>query len=150
MKIINGFKSERFVPSVSELNQPTLFDIESSTVEASSSQEEITYTRTKKKHPGRNKLPEHLPVKEIIIEPQEDTEGLVKIGEEISETLDYTPASLVKRRTIRPKYAKANEEGILIGNLPTRPIEKSIAEASLLAHILVSKYVDHLPLYRQI
>lgn len=149
LKLINGFKSERFVSSATLPEQPTLFDIEESSKEETT-QEQITYTRTKKKHPGRNELPEHLPVREIIIEPQEDIEGLVRIGEEVTETLEYTPASLVKRRTIRPKYAKPNGAGIIIGELPSRPIEKSIAEASLLAHILVSKYVDHLPLYRQI
>jgi len=113
-------------------------------------QETITYTREKKKHQGRNALPENLPVREVIIEPEEDTTGLKKIGEEITETLEYTPASLVKRRTIRPKYAKAEGEGILIADLPSRPIDKAIIEACLLAHILVSKYVDHLPFYRQI
>lgn len=64
--------------------------------------------------------------------------------------MEYTPASLIKRRTIRPKYAKKDNEGVLIAELPSRPIDKSIAEACLLAHILVSKYVDHLPFYRQI
>jgi transposase len=150
LKLINGFKSERFVSSAIIENQPTLFDVEASSVETETAKEQISYTRLKKKHPGRNELPEHLPVKEIIIEPEEDVEGLVKIGEEVTETLEYTPANLIKRRTIRPKYAKANGAGIIIGELPSRPIEKSIAEASLLAYILVSKYVDHLPLYRQI
>jgi len=150
LKLINGFKSERFVATDATAVQPTLFDLDATPIEQQPPKEEISYTRTKNKHSGRNKLPEHLPVKEIIIEPAEEVQGLVKIGEEVSETLEYTPASLVKRRTIRPKYAKANGEGIIIGNLPSRPIEKSIAEASLLAHILVGKYVDHLPLYRQI
>lgn len=57
---------------------------------------------------------------------------------------------MIKKRTIRPKYAKKEGEGVLIAQLPSRPLEKSIAEASLLAHILVSKFVDHLPFYRQI
>ena len=149
LKLVNGFKSERFVSSIVS-EQPTLFDLEENTTAAPIETEQVSYTRSKKNHPGRHKLPEHLPIKEIIIEPSESVDGLVKIGEEISETLEYTPASLVKRRTIRPKYAKANGEGIVIGELPSRPIEKSIAEASLLAYILVSKYVDHLPLYRQI
>ncbi len=149
LKLVNGFKSERFVSSIVS-EQPTLFDLEENTTVTPTETEQVSYTRSKKNHPGRHKLPEHLPVKEIIIEPDQPIDGLVKIGEEISETLEYTPASLVKRRTIRPKYAKANGEGIVIGELPSRPIEKSIAEASLLAHILVNKYVDHLPLYRQI
>ena len=149
LRLVNGFKSERFVSSIVS-EQPTLFDLEENTTVTPTETEQVSYTRSKKKHPGRHKLPEHLPVKEVIIEPEQSVEGLVKIGEEISETLEYTPASLVKRRTIRPKYALANGEGIVIGKLPSRPIEKSIAEASLLAYILVSKYVDHLPLYRQI
>lgn len=147
-KLINGSKSERFIsePSQDQLN---LFGESVKPLE-DAPKETITYTREKKKHPGRHALPEHLSVREVIIEPEEDTTGLSKIGEEITETLEYTPASLIKRRTIRPKYAKADGQGVLIGTLPTRPIEKSIAEASLLAHILVSKYVDHLPFYRQI
>ena len=72
-----------------------------------------------------------------------------KIGEEITETLEYTPASLVKKITRRLKYATADNTKILIGKLPTRPIEKGIAEASLLAHIFVQKFIDHLPFYRQ-
>lgn len=150
LKLINGFRSERFSSSLPVPGQPTLFDVPEEAPQETPAKEEITYSRTKTKHQGRNQLPEGLPVREIIIAPEQDVEGLVKIGEEISETLDYTPASLVKRRTIRPKYAKADGQGVLIGELPSRPIEKSIAEASLLAHILVSKYVDHLPLYRQI
>lgn len=150
LKLLNGFKSERFSSSQHLLDQLSLFDL----ADQKSSQEEpekqeISYSRTKTKHKGRNELPEGLPVREVVIEPEQDTEDLVKIGEEITETLEYTPASLIKRRTIRPKYAKADGQGVVIGNLPSRPIEKSIAEASLLAHILVGKYVDHLPLYRQ-
>ena len=148
-KLINGFKSEKFLQEIA-VDQLSLFS-EDTTLEAvETPKETITYTRDKKKHGGRNALPEHLAVREVVIEPEEDTTELMKIGEEVSETLEYTPASLVKRRTVRPKYAKKNGEGILIAELPSRPIDKSIAEACLLAHILVSKYVDHLPFYRQI
>src|SRR5690606_35099179 len=107
-------------------------------------------TRDKKKHPGRHALPENLPVREEIIEPIEDTTGMDKIGEEVTETLEYTPASLVKRRVIRPKYIKKGTSQIIIGELPERPLDKSIAEASLLAYIIMRKYVEHMPLYRQI
>lgn len=147
-KLINGFKSERFISELSQ-DQLSLFSQQPVQPPEETPKETITYTREKKKHPGRNALPEHLPVVEVVIEPQEDTTGLKKIGEAITETLEYTPASLIKKRTIRPKYVKANGQGVLIGSLPSRPIEKSIAEASLLAHILVSKYADHLPFYRQ-
>ncbi len=148
-KLINGFKSESFVTQA-VIDQLSLFGEDTPETAEETPQEIITYTRDKKKHQGRNALPEHLPVREVIIEPEEDTTGLKKIGEEISETLEYTPASLVKRRTIRPKYAKAQGEGVLIADLPSRPIDKAIVESCLLAHILVSKYIDHLPFYRQI
>lgn len=147
-KLINGFKSESFITET-VVDQLSLFG-QATTIVEEPKQETITYTRDKKKHVGRHTLPEHLPVREVIIEPEEDITDLTKIGEEITETLEYTPASLIKRRTIRPKYAKKDNEGVLIAALPSRPIDKSIAEASLLAHILVSKYVDHLPFYRQI
>jgi transposase len=148
-KLIGGFRSESFV-SQTMVDQLSLFSGDPSETVEEAPQETITYTRDKKKHNGRNALPEHLPVREIIIEPEEDTAGLKKIGEEVTETLEYTPASLIKRRTIRPKYAKADGQGVLIAPLPTRPIDKSIAEACLLAHILVGKYIDHLPFFRQI
>jgi len=149
-KLIFGAKSERTVSSEYP-QQPTLFGtIEDKATAVETASETITYNRSKKKHPGRNPLPDTIPTEEVIIEPSIDTEGLTKIGEEITETLKYTPASLIKVRTIRPKYAQKSGEGVLIAELPNRPINKCIAEASLLSSILVNKYVDHLPLYRQI
>ena len=117
--------------------------------------EEITYTRKKNaNHKGRQPLPEHLPVEDVVIEPEEDVTGMKYIGDEVTETVDYIPGSLIKRRYIRRKYVRQeSEEGqseVVIGELPYRPIEKGIAEAGLLAYLLVSKYVDHLPFYRQI
>jgi transposase len=161
-KVIFGRTSERFVPTPVETEQLNLFaKLLEEQAEAEAEQETapvkevITYERNKpqaRAHPGRTPIPEHFPIKEIIIEPEQDTEGLVKIGEERSEWVEYTPASLVKMVIIRPKYAKAEDYGqtkILIGQLPSRPIPKSIAGASLLAYILIAKFVDHLPFYRQ-
>ncbi|MDP5231417.1 MAG: hypothetical protein NWQ38_13575 [Cellulophaga sp.] len=87
LKLINGFKSERFTSLITE--QLSLFEDDSTTAQVAVEQEQISYTREKKKHPGRHKLPDHLPVREVIMEPEESTEGLVKIGEEVSETLEY-------------------------------------------------------------
>ncbi len=64
--------------------------------------------------------------------------------------MEYFPPVLKVNKYIRPKYAKQDAEGVLIGRLPSRPIEKGIPSPALFAHILISKYVDHLPLYRQI
>lgn len=151
-KALYGKKSERFVPDPVVENQARLFEAEQSAgIQVVEDLEEITYQRKKtKNHPGRNKIPDHLPTREVIIEPDEDTTGMVKIGEEISITLEYTPASLVKVITRRLKYALPDEGGILIGQLPSRPIPRGIPEASLLAYIIIAKFVDHLPFYRQI
>jgi transposase len=152
-KLIFGANSERHVSSSTDVNQMSLFEQELSVAQTEEvPTQSITYDRkvSSDKHEGRNKIPSHLPVIEEIIEPNEDTTGVVKIGEEITETLEYTPASLVKKVIRRPKYARPNGEGIIIGGLPSRPIDKGIAEASLLSHIIVSKFCDHLPFYRQI
>jgi len=80
-KLINGFKSESFVTQA-VIDQLSLFGEDPVEEIEEAPQETITYTRDKKKHQGRNALPENLPVREVIIEPQEDTTGLKKIGEE--------------------------------------------------------------------
>jgi len=109
-KLIFGAKSERTV-TVDNTYQPTLFAPMEDTVTVVEPEcETITYKRSKKKHPGRNPLPENIPTEEVIINPSTDIDGLTKIGEEITETLKYTPASLVKVRTIRPKYAQEGGE----------------------------------------
>ena len=153
-RLIFGSKQERFVPT--ENPEQLALDLAQEAVneELVVVKETITYDRKKKAHPGRTKLPENLPTEDIIIEPEEDTSEMERIGEEITETIDYQPGILLKRRYIRPKYARKTEvEGqptVIIGTLPDRPIPKGIPEAGLLAHLLVSKYVDHLPFYRQI
>lgn len=156
-RLVYGSKSEKFKSSEVPAEQLNLFadpSQEQTVVEAT---EQITYERKKKSnHKGRNELPSHLPVKEIVIEPEEDTTDMVKIGTLISETLDYTPASLIKVVTIRPKYIAKEatcEEGnvnFIVAPMPWRPIDKAIAESGLLAHLIVSKFIDHLPFYRQI
>jgi transposase len=150
-RMIFGQKRERFVPVASpeQLDMP-LDDDKTETVTVQT--EEISYTRTKKKvktpH-GRKPLPAHLPRKDIVIEPDQDTADLKKIGDEVTEELEYEPGKMYVNRYIRPKYALPEDEGVIIADLPTRPIEKGIAGSGLLSHVLISKYVDHLPLYRQ-
>ena len=116
--------------------------------------ETITYEREKRSgtsnHKGRLPFPEHLPRVDEIHEPKEDVSGMIKIGEEVTERLDCDPGRLFVTRIIRPKYAKENKEGIVIADLPSSPIEKGKVGASVLALIIIQKYVDHLPLYRQI
>jgi transposase len=149
-RLIFAQKRERFIAS--DESQLVLgLDIQAR--EELQEMEHIAYDRRKvKKAPtphARQALPSHLPRKDIIIEPDEDTSGLKKIGEEVTEELEYKPGKFYVNRYIRPKYAQEGDEGVIIAALPSRPIEKGVAGPGLIAHVSISKYVDHLPLYRQ-
>jgi transposase len=72
-----------------------------------------------------------------------------QIGEDVAEVLDYVPARFRVIQHVRPKLACPVCERIVQVPAPSRPIERGLAGAGLLAHVLVSKYADHLPLYRQ-
>ncbi len=115
-----------------------------------------TTIKEDKRKPGRKKLPKELPREQIIYDITEEEKRcgcgcqLSKIGEEKSEQLDYIPAKLQVIEHVRYKYAcKGCEETVRCAKLPNKPIPKANATAGLLAQIMVSKYVDHLPLYRQ-
>jgi transposase len=100
------------------------------------------------------RLPENLPVVEEVIEPElvkADPEQWRCIGQEVSEQLDYEPARFLRRRTIRRKYVHREDpdRAPVIAPLPERLLDRSLPAPGLLAHILVGKYCDHLPLYRQ-
>lgn len=84
-----------------------------------------------------------------IIEPLDKTDDMVKIGEEVTELLAITPQKFYVKKIIRPKYAKSNKQGVIIAELPSRPIQGGIVDVSLLVMLLLDKYVDHLPIYRQ-
>ena len=107
--------------------------------------------------PQRNRtprLPENLPVVEEVIEPAAVKVAPAEwrcIGQEVSEQLDYEPARFLRRRTIRKKYVhRARLDATpVIAPLPERLQDRSLPAPGLLAHILVAKYCDHLPLYRQ-
>ena len=156
-RLLFGAKRERFIPNRDE-NQMTLpFEVEQQDVPEKQKQV-ITYVREKKKrenHPGRLPLPSHLPVKEITLEPKEDTSGMKCIGREVTDQLEMIPAKLFIKRYIRPKYIKQEDQDSLthsgiIADLPVFPIEKGMAGPGLLAQIMIDKFVDHLPIYRQI
>jgi transposase len=104
--------------------------------------------------PARRPLPEHLPRETRKYPPKQaacpDCGGELKhLGEDISEILEYVPARFKVIRQVRPKLACACCERIVQAEAPSRPIERGMAGPGLLAHVLVSKYCDHLPLYRQ-
>ena len=116
----------------------------------------VVTTSSSKGH-GRRKLPENLKrVTEIVDVPEAvktATGGTwVKIGEEVSEKLDYTPSSLFVRQIVRPKYVVRfadQPDELRIADLPPEAMPKSKAAPGLIADVIVSKLVDHLPLYRQ-
>jgi transposase len=158
-KMIFGSRHERFLPASPQSCQLTL-DLAADVIVPAviTETKEITITKIAAKpfiHPGRMALPAHLRREETILEPACIPEGSRKIGEEITEELDYTPGELFVQKYIRPKYVvpqatdSVNSE-IIIAPVPDRPIDKAMAGPGLLAQIVIDKYVDHLPLYRQI
>jgi transposase len=103
--------------------------------------------------PYRRPLPDHLPREEQIHEPScvcPNCGGAMrKLGEDVTEVLEYVPASFKVLRHVRPKLSCRVCETIVQAPMPSLPIERGRPGAGLLAHVLVSKYADHLPLYRQ-
>ncbi|HVY73773.1 MAG TPA: IS66 family transposase [Puia sp.] len=155
-RLLFGRKSERFLPSAPNAQLDLMQVMAEAALPAPITREvKVVTTKLESKPTGRQALPANLPKVDIVLEPTEDITGLDKIGEEITEQLDYTPGKLQIRRYIRPKYARIKTDGtgytqVVIAPLPDFPIEKGIPAPGLLAQILVDKHVDHLPIYRQI
>ena len=102
---------------------------------------------------SRKPLPDHLERHDAVLSPGEECTrcgGALKVlGEDVTEELEYVPGRFVLNRIIRPRKACKGCEAIVQSALPTRPIERGRPGPGLLAHVLVNKYADHLPLYRQ-
>ena len=105
---------------------------------------------------GRLPIPEHLERVEILIDIPEDKKVSPQTGEplkvitvEVSEKLEYRPGKLIVNVYKRPQYALPNNEGVVCAAMPDSPIAKCKADVGLLSHVIVSKFADHLPLYRQ-
>lgn len=153
-----GSSSERFLP---ENPAQLLLDFagmgelpEEAEAKKKEELQTITYERKKatekeSKKPVREALPEHLERVEIVVEPSNLEEGSVRIGQETSEQLAYQPGKFYVVRTVRPTYALPEEKGVVTAPMPTQALPKSNAHHSLIAHLLISKYMDHLPFHRQ-
>ena len=107
-----------------------------------------------KRQPKRRPLPDHLPREETHLAPPGDRctdcgGRLKRLGEDVTEELEYIPGRFVVKRIVRPRLACSGCETFHQAPLPSRPIERGRPGPGLLAHVLVSKYCDHLPLYRQ-
>lgn len=153
-----GKRAERFVPqdNPSQMYLPG-FEPDSCQPEQSQKQEVPAHQRSKGNRQGQDKiqLPDHLPIETTVLDLHEEEKvcpktgtPLVKIGEEVSDKLAQKAATFFIKRTIRPKYALPEGEGILTALLPDSIIPRCRADESFLAHLLTQKFADHLPLYR--
>lgn len=155
-KLVYGRRSERYVdhpglPFEDEEEPPKPPHVD----EAPDEEHEVVRRKARKR--GIKRLREDLPRDRIVIEIPEDERrcacGTVMdpIGEEVTEELEYQPASFFIREIVRKKYAcKAHEEqGVVTPDLPARPIAKGMPGPGLIAQVLTAKYKDHLPLHRQ-
>ena len=153
-RLLFGAKRERFITENNPQQMMLPFEVQE--LEETPQIEHIEYSREKpkKKHPGRIALPDHLPVEEIVLEPKEDITGLECIGKQVTDKLELVAAKLFIKRYIRPKYIQNSEDGLsskgIIAELPSFAIDQGVASESLLAQVMVDKFVDHLPTYRQV
>jgi transposase len=149
-----GRKSERLDHQIEQL-ELQLEELEATPERsATSAAETIQPQCVAAKRPARRPLPEHLPRETQTHAPAhtacpECGGALRPLGEDVSEILEYVPAQFKVIRQVRPKLACSCCDAIVQAPAPSRPIERGLAGPGLLAHVLVSKYADHLPLYRQ-
>ena len=151
-----GRKSEKLSQQIEQL-ELRLEELQAKPDENASQpqkQHPSTFSPASAAKPARRALPDHLPRQTQRHDPKEsacpDCGGELRtLGEDISEMLEYVPASFLVVRHVRPKLSCTKCDRIVQAAAPSRPIERGVAGPGLLAHVLVSKYTDHLPLYRQ-
>lgn len=167
---IFGIKSDNRVTKARE-DQLELFSLGATAQEIAASEEELRKevgqlnekqekaSEQRMRTPGtasRMVLPEHLEREEVIIDPAGDLDQYQIIGEEVSEVLVMVPTTFKVQRIIRRKWAlktynnqDTEQKGVLIAPIPSRTVKRGLFDESVLAQLLIGKYVDHLPLYRQ-
>ena len=148
-----GHNRHRFGSTSENLDQLQL-SLENEEIAASAEQIDTPEPEVgPKDKPKRKPLPVQLERKEQVLSPGEDCSkcggNLKKLGEDVTEELEYVPGRFIVNKIIRPRMACSCCEAILQAPPPSRPIERGRPGPGLLAHVLVSKYGDHLPLYRQ-
>ena len=153
-----GRSSERVIRQIEQL-ELQLEELETGEAEeiAQADAEERPAPVRERNKAKRKPLPEHLPREEVVHQPADDGactcpacgSGMAKLGEDVTEVLDYVPGRFQVIRHVRPKYACKACDAIAQAPAPAMPTPRGRATPALLAHLLVSKYCDHLPLYRQ-
>ncbi len=153
LRLLFGSRSERYVLGPEAL-QGLLFDdmeVEVPLPPEPETDQPKRKRRKAKRRPDFEDLPDHLPRETIVIQPEEDTTGLICIGMEKTQYLESVPSMIKVVEIHRPKYVDPTDvdSGVIIAELPPRLVDKGMAGPGLLADVMVNKYCDHLPLYRQ-
>lgn len=151
-----GAKSERYIPTNSDQLQLDLGDVSGTGQIESPQTEKITYTRRKpegqKEIPVRTALPAHLRREINIVLPEGDLTGMVEIKEIITEQLQEKPGEIWVVQTVRKVFGYKNQpdKGVVTPELPAGVLPKFSVCVGMMALVMIRKYVDHLPIYRQI
>jgi len=165
LKRLYGRKSEKIDPNQLMLDSLVIESLENNSQPAVPVEPVISASisepRTiKKRHPGRTPIPDHLERVEVILDVPEEKKSCPQTGKplkvismEISEKLEYRPGKFIVKVYKRPQYATTGEDGsangVICAPMPDHPIARCKADIGLLSYIIVNKYADHLPLYRQ-
>jgi transposase len=152
-RTIFGRKSEKIVVQLEQF-ELELEELETAQAAAETIADAARPEVAPKVRPRRKPLPSHLERESVTHTPRHDCcpdcgGSLKQFGEDVSEQLEFVPESFKVIRHVRPKFACAACERVVEAPAPSRPIERGLAGPALLAHVLVSKYCDHQPLYRQ-
>jgi transposase len=148
-----GNKSEKIVLKLEQL-EFELEEGETTQAEAEAIADRVSPSNEPKPRPERKPVAEHLEREVVTHTPARDCcpdcgSQLRQFGEDVSEQLEYVPDSFRVIRHVRPKFTCAGCDRLVEAPAPSRPIERGLAGPGLLAHVIVSKFADHLPLYRQ-
>jgi transposase len=148
-----GKKSEKIVLKLEQL-EFGLEEEETTQAEMEAGLDRVSPAKEPKTRPERKPLPEHLDREVVTHVPGRDCcpdcgSELRHFGDDVSEQLEYIPDSFKVIRHVRPKFSCTGCDRVVEAPAPSRPIERGLAGPSLLAHVVVSKFADHLPLYRQ-
>ena len=158
IKLLSGFKTERFIPgSANNQNELGLFFEHSPESTNLVEAKKISYVKTSKPIADKQTeglFPERLRRETVIVEPDEDISECTRTGQKVVEKLAYKPGELYVKQTILPSYAcpvegKPGQNREVQAKMPSCAIAKTIADPSLLAQVVVDKFIDHLPLNRQ-
>ena len=153
-KLVFGSRHEKFLGTGNQA-APTLFNVEAIAQAVVTTATQVSYDKRaiqiQSGNKGRNPFPEALRRVERTLNPEGlDIGRAKKIGEDVTEILAFNPGELYVNKIVRPKYLDALTNRIYQAPAPNRSFERRNVDSSLVAQVIVEKYIDHLPLYRQL